>query len=118
MISQDKKEKERSDAKNAVEEYVYEMRGKVDGGEYEKYSDDKIRQKLLDDLQITEEWLYDDGMNQERNVYVDRLKSLKVKIILEFDFSICTLSVCIRILVNQFVIVIMKRKIVNITCNN
>jgi len=88
MISQDKKEKERSDAKNAVEEYVYEMRGKVDGGEYEKYSDDKIRQKLLDDLQITEEWLYDDGMNQERNVYVDRLKSLKVKIILEFDFSI------------------------------
>ncbi|CAF1349094.1 unnamed protein product [Adineta steineri] len=77
MISQDKKEKERSDAKNAVEEYVYEMRGKVDGGDYEKFSDEKIRQKLLSDLQITEDWLYDDGMNQEKNVYVDRLKNLK-----------------------------------------
>jgi len=79
MISQDKKEKERSDAKNAVEEYVYDMRGKIDGGDYEKYSDDKTRQKLLNDLQITEDWLYDEGSNQEKNVYVERLKSLKVK---------------------------------------
>jgi heat shock protein 4 len=77
MISQDKKEKERSDAKNAVEEYVYDMRGKIDGGEYEKYSDEKTRQKLLHDLQATEDWLYDEGMHQEKNVYVERLKSLK-----------------------------------------
>ena len=79
MISQDKKEKERSDAKNAVEEYVYDMRGKIDGGEYEKYSDEKNRQKLLNDLRTTEDWLYDEGMNQEKNVYVERLKSLKVR---------------------------------------
>jgi len=77
MISQDEKEKKRSDAKNAVEEYVYETRSKLDGGEYEKYSDEKTRQKLLADLQTTEDWLYDEGSNQERNVYVDRLKSLK-----------------------------------------
>lgn len=78
MIAQDKKEKERSDAKNAVEEYVYDMRGRLDGGEYEKFTDDKNRQRLLDDLQSTENWLYEDGMNQEKNVYVDRLKGLKV----------------------------------------
>jgi heat shock protein 4 len=77
MISQDKKEKERSDAKNAVEEYVYDMRNKLDGGEYEKYTDEKTRQKLLNDLQTTEDWLYDEGSHQEKNVYVDRLKSLK-----------------------------------------
>jgi heat shock protein 4 len=76
MISQDKKEKERSDAKNFVEEYVYDMRGKLDG-DYEKYSDDATRHKLLNDLQTTEDWLYDDGAHQEKNVYVDRLKSLK-----------------------------------------
>lgn len=29
MISQDRLEKERADAKNAVEEYVYEMREKI-----------------------------------------------------------------------------------------
>ena len=31
MIMQDKLEKERVDAKNAVEEYVYEMRDKICG---------------------------------------------------------------------------------------
>lgn len=36
MIMQDKLEKERNDAKNAVEEYVYEMRDKL-SGEYEKF---------------------------------------------------------------------------------
>ncbi|CAF3297268.1 unnamed protein product [Rotaria sp. Silwood2] len=77
MISQDKKEKERSDSKNAVEEYVYDMRGKLDGGQLEKYADDNIRQKLLENLQKAEDWLYDEGMDQEKSVYVERLKSLK-----------------------------------------
>jgi heat shock protein len=81
MISQDKKDKERSDAKNAVEEYVYDMRGKLDGGEYVKYSDDKNRQKLLNELRLTENWLYNEGMHQENNVYIERLKSLKVKFV-------------------------------------
>ncbi|UJR26923.1 hypothetical protein I4U23_008232 [Adineta vaga] len=77
MIQHDKKEKERSDAKNAVEEYVYDMRGKLDGGQYEKYSDDRNRQKLLNDLRTTENWLYDEGSNQDKNAYIERLKSLK-----------------------------------------
>jgi len=112
MISQDKKEKERSDAKNAVEEYVYDMRGKLDGGDYEKYSDEKIRQKLLNDLQATEDWLYDEGVQQEKNVYVERLKSLKVKKLkLKYSFFV---NIHFRILVNQFVLVILKLKIVNI----
>jgi hypothetical protein len=55
------------------------MRGKLDGGEYAKYSDDATRQKLLNDLQTTEDWLYDKGSNQAKNVYVDQLKSLKVR---------------------------------------
>ncbi|CAF1388679.1 unnamed protein product [Adineta ricciae] len=77
MIQHDKKEKERSDAKNAVEEYVYDMRGKLDGGQYEKYADERNRQKLLNDLRTTENWLYDDGSNQDKNVYIERLKLLK-----------------------------------------
>lgn len=36
MIMQDKLEKERNDAKNAVEEYVYEFRDKL-CGPYEKF---------------------------------------------------------------------------------
>ncbi|CAF4983702.1 unnamed protein product [Rotaria sp. Silwood1] len=77
MIAQDKKEKERSDAKNAVEEYVYDMRGRLEGGPLESYADDNIRQKLLNDLQKAEDWLYDEGIYQEKSVYVERLKNLK-----------------------------------------
>ncbi len=36
MIQQDTKEKERSEAKNSVEEYIYEVREKL-SNEYEKY---------------------------------------------------------------------------------
>lgn len=41
MIMQDKLEKERNDAKNAVEEYVYEMRDKL-CGVYEKFVSDEV----------------------------------------------------------------------------
>lgn len=41
MIMQDKLEKERNDAKNAVEEYVYEMRDKL-CGVYEKFISEDV----------------------------------------------------------------------------
>lgn len=41
MIMQDKLEKERNDAKNAVEEYVYEFRDKLSGA-YEKFVCEKV----------------------------------------------------------------------------
>ena len=41
MIMQDKLEKERCDAKNAVEEYVYDMRDRL-GGELEKFITEKV----------------------------------------------------------------------------
>ena len=76
MITQDRKEKERSDAKNAVEEYVYAMRDKLNG-DYEKFADAKVREDFLGQLHSTENWLYEEGFFQEKNVYVDRLKNLK-----------------------------------------
>lgn len=41
MIMQDKLEKERNDAKNAVEEYVYEMRDKL-CSIYEKFVSEDV----------------------------------------------------------------------------
>uniref|UniRef100_F6XAP8 Heat shock 70 kDa protein 4 n=1 Tax=Macaca mulatta TaxID=9544 RepID=F6XAP8_MACMU len=55
MIMQDKLEKERNDAKNAVEEYVYEMRDKL-SGEYEKFvSEDNLGQPIKIRFQESEE---------------------------------------------------------------
>lgn len=42
MIMQDRLEKERCDAKNAVEEYVYEMRDKL-CGPYEEFCKEEVR---------------------------------------------------------------------------
>lgn len=47
MIVQDKLEKERNDAKNAVEEYVYDLRDKL-CGIYEKYITEEVRKSAHD----------------------------------------------------------------------
>lgn len=46
MIIQDKLEKERNDAKNAVEEYVYDLRDKL-YSIYEKYITEDVRKSAL-----------------------------------------------------------------------
>ncbi|XP_040827552.1 heat shock 70 kDa protein 4 isoform X2 [Ochotona curzoniae] len=76
MIMQDKLEKERNDAKNAVEEYVYEMRDKL-SGDYEKFVSEDDRNSFTLKLEDTENWLYEDGEDQPKQVYVDKLAELK-----------------------------------------
>ncbi|XP_074069345.1 heat shock 70 kDa protein 4 [Macrotis lagotis] len=76
MIMQDKLEKERNDAKNAVEEYVYEMRDKLNGL-YEKFVSEDDRNSFTLKLEDTENWLYEDGEDQPKHVYIDKLAELK-----------------------------------------
>lgn len=69
MQAQDRQEKERADARNALEEYVYELRGKLSEGEtlHEFVADDQ-RSKLVNQLDNVEQWLYDEGEEQNRQV--------------------------------------------------
>jgi len=76
MIMQDKQEKERQDSKNNLEEYVYEMRSKC-GEEYEKFVKEEEKEKFIQLLDATEEWLYDEGEDQTRGIYVAKLTDLK-----------------------------------------
>ncbi|KAK2834246.1 hypothetical protein Q7C36_014947 [Tachysurus vachellii] len=76
MIMQDKLEKERNDAKNNLEEYVYEMRDKLHGI-YEKFINESDRDTLSLKLEDTENWLYEDGEDQPKQVYIDKLDELK-----------------------------------------
>ncbi|KAG8539414.1 hypothetical protein GDO81_020953 [Engystomops pustulosus] len=77
MILQDKLEKERNDAKNAVEEYVYEYRDKL-SGPYGRFISEEDLGCFSEILTETENWLYEDGEDQSRQVYVDKLQELKV----------------------------------------
>uniref|UniRef100_A0A4W4G442 Heat shock protein 4b n=1 Tax=Electrophorus electricus TaxID=8005 RepID=A0A4W4G442_ELEEL len=76
MIMQDKLEKERNDAKNNLEEYVYDMRDKLHGM-YERFISEGDRDTLSLKLEDTENWLYEDGEDQPKQVYIDRLAELK-----------------------------------------
>uniref|UniRef100_A0A803VUD1 Heat shock 70 kDa protein 4L n=1 Tax=Ficedula albicollis TaxID=59894 RepID=A0A803VUD1_FICAL len=76
MMMQDKLEKERNDAKNAVEEYVYEFRDKL-CGVFEKFITEEDSNKLTLLLEDTENWLYEDGEDQPKQVYMDKLQELK-----------------------------------------
>jgi len=76
LISQVKLEKERADAKNAVEEYVYGMREKI-YDMYEKHITDDVREQFSALLTNTEDWLYEDGEDEAKSVYVDKLAELK-----------------------------------------
>ncbi|XP_060771201.1 heat shock 70 kDa protein 4b [Neoarius graeffei] len=76
MIMQDKLEKERNDAKNNLEEYVYDMRDKLHGM-FEKFISESDRDILSLKLEDTENWLYEDGEDQPKQVYIDKLNELK-----------------------------------------
>uniref|UniRef100_A0AAY4EL19 Heat shock protein 4a n=1 Tax=Denticeps clupeoides TaxID=299321 RepID=A0AAY4EL19_9TELE len=76
MIMQDKLEKERNDAKNFVEEYVYDMRDKLHGT-LEKFVSEEDSASFSLKLEDTENWLYEDGEDQQKQVYIDKLAELK-----------------------------------------
>ncbi|KAL7673543.1 hypothetical protein ACOME3_008399 [Neoechinorhynchus agilis] len=78
MQAMDKQQKERADAKNALEEYIYEMRDKL-GSSLSSFvgADDKTRFSRL--LNESEKWLLDDDESEvcEKNVFVSKLNVLK-----------------------------------------
>ena len=60
MTQEDRMEHERVDAKNALEEFVYETRDKLDG-RLADYVADEERENICSVLSTTEDWLYDEG---------------------------------------------------------
>ncbi|XP_022914483.1 heat shock 70 kDa protein 4 isoform X2 [Onthophagus taurus] len=78
LIANDKREKERADARNALEEYVYELRGKLSSEEdLAAFIIENERTKLVNDLESMENWLYEEGEDCEKQQYKDRLVALK-----------------------------------------
>lgn len=77
MINYDRQEKERVDARNALEEFVYDMRGRIqEGGELYDYVMDADREKICKELDTIESWLYEEGEDCERQIYKERLANL------------------------------------------
>lgn len=67
---------ETAEKKNAVESYVYDMRNKLSES-LVGYITDQDRDNFLNILQATEDWLYNEGDEQTKSVYVAKLNELK-----------------------------------------
>ena len=78
MSKQDKNEADRLTAKNSVEEYIYEIRGKL-CEELEDFMLEEDRNKFSLELEDAENWLYEDGEYAEKSEYNQKLSQLKTK---------------------------------------
>ncbi|KAF9227096.1 heat shock protein 70 [Gyrodon lividus] len=77
MHAADKLVQDTEDRKNALEEYVYDTRGKLDD-RYASYVQPAEKSKLLAMLQEAEDWLYsEEGEDATKSAYVAKLDALK-----------------------------------------
>lgn len=78
MALQDRVMEETKDKKNAVEAYVYEMRNKLQD-KYHDFVTQTEREEFITKLQEVEDWLYEDGEDETKGVYVAKLAELKMQ---------------------------------------
>ncbi|KAH1105148.1 hypothetical protein GLYMA_13G359500v4 [Glycine max] len=76
MALQDRVMEETKDKKNAVEAYVYDMRNKLND-KYQEFVIDSEREAFTAKLQEVEDWLYEDGEDETKGVYIAKLEELK-----------------------------------------
>lgn len=77
MHASDKLVNDTLDRKNALEEYIYDIRGKLDD-RYAPYVQASEKAKLITALTEAEDWLYsEEGEDSTKSVYVQRLDELK-----------------------------------------
>lgn len=75
MVSSDKLIAETEEKKNALEEYIYTLRGKLED-EYAPFASEQEKEKLSKMLMDTEEWLYDEGYDSTKGKYVAKYEEL------------------------------------------
>ncbi|XP_076237463.1 heat shock protein 70Cb isoform X2 [Calliopsis andreniformis] len=80
MINEDRLEKDRIDARNALEEYVYDLRAKLsEEDQLATFITEPDKEALCRTLDETENWLYEEGEECQRHVYAERLQRLKAQ---------------------------------------
>merc|ERR1711971_1231682 len=77
MAKADRDEAERLNSKNSVEEYIYEIRGKI-CDELEDFMLEGDREKFSRELTDAEDWLYEDGEFADKKTYTEKLATLRM----------------------------------------
>ncbi|EER32602.1 heat shock protein Hsp88 [Candida tropicalis MYA-3404] len=75
MVMADKLVFDTEEKKNQLEEYIYELRGKLDD-QYKDFASDEEKEKLSNLLMKTEDWLYDEGEDSTKGKYIAKYEEL------------------------------------------
>lgn len=75
MAAEDKLVADTEDRKNALEEYIYDIRDKVEGPLAE-FASEEEKEKLFNMAMETEDWLYGDGEDASKGQYVAKYDEL------------------------------------------
>ncbi|KAI8874004.1 heat shock protein 70 [Ramicandelaber brevisporus] len=76
MYANDKLVADTENAKNALEEYIYETRSKLEM-QYDEFVTDAGREAFSAQLNDAENWLYEDGYDAAKSEYVSRLQAIR-----------------------------------------
>ncbi|ESZ98678.1 putative Heat shock protein Hsp88 [Sclerotinia borealis F-4128] len=75
MNMEDKLVADTEEKKNELETYIYEMRNKIDD-QYAEFASDEEKEKLKAKLEASEDWLYDEGEDASKAVYVAKMDEI------------------------------------------
>ncbi|KAJ5633777.1 Heat shock protein hsp88 [Penicillium herquei] len=76
MYMEDKLVAETDEKKNELEASIYELRDKIDGV-YAEFANEAEKDKLRAKLTDTEDWLYEDGEDTTKSVYVAKMDEIR-----------------------------------------
>lgn len=76
MVMEDKLVADTEEKKNELETYIYDLRAKIDD-QYADFASDDEKTKIKDNLEKAEDWLYDDGEDASKGVYIAKLEELR-----------------------------------------
>ncbi|KAK2748081.1 adenyl-nucleotide exchange factor sse1 [Onygenales sp. PD_40] len=76
MFMEDKLVADTEDKKNELESFIYELRDKIEGV-YAEYANEEEKTKLKAKLDETEDWLYEDGEDTTKAVYVAKMDEVR-----------------------------------------
>ncbi|XP_027340928.1 heat shock 70 kDa protein 16-like isoform X2 [Abrus precatorius] len=76
LAQQDRIVERTKEKKNTLESYVYDMRNKL-FNTYRSFASEQERDDISQSLQETEEWLYEDGVDETEHAYSSKLEDLR-----------------------------------------
>jgi heat shock protein 4 len=76
MIMEDKLVADTEEKKNELETYIYDMRNKIDDT-YADFASEEEKTKLKAKLEASEDWLYDEGEDATKAVYISKMDEIR-----------------------------------------